>query len=220
MINLINISKNFSNENNSIKIFKNANLQINKGKLLAIKGRSGSGKSTLLKILAGLDNNYEGDYYFMDKKLSKNNVKLSDFRLKNIGIITQDYQLLPDKTCYENIALPLKILKKNKKVIKKKVDETMNFLGVSQYKNKYPDDLSGGQQQRVAIARAMIKSPKLLIADEPTGALDMESEQEVLHSLKFMISKECTVIIATHSNAVSQWCDYIAEIKNQQITIE
>lgn len=95
----------------------------------------------------------------------------------------------------------------------------MNFLGVSQYKNKYPDALSGGQQQRVAIARAMVKSPKLLIADEPTGALDIESEQEVLDSLKSMISKDCTVIIATHSNAVSQWCDSIAEIKNQQITI-
>ena len=133
------------------------------------------------------------------------------------GMITQDYQLLHDRTCFDNIALPLKCLKEKHKETRKRTDEVMEILGITGYRFKYPHSLSGGQCQQVAIARALVKYPEVLIADEPTGALDAVSEQYVLDSLKKVLDENCTIIIATHSDAVAQWCDRVVEIKDHKI---
>jgi ABC-type lipoprotein export system ATPase subunit len=153
----------------------------------------------------------------MGETLKKNISLMADYRLKNIGIVTQDCQLLENRTCYENIAFPLRCLKLDHKNIIKRVEEVMEILDVSQYRNEYPYKLSGGQCQRIAIARAAVKTPKVFIADEPTGALDLKAEQEVLKALKTIISKECTVIIATHSDGVAKWCDRSVVIKDFKI---
>jgi len=217
MIGLTNITKTYVDGNRKVEIFSSTDLQISQGELVAVKGRSGSGKSTLLRILAGLDWDYDGSYQFMGRTLVKNLTALADFRLKNIGIITQNYQLLPDKNCYENIALTLKGLHKNSTLIREKVEAIMKLLELSQYRNAYPIQLSGGQRQKIAIARAVVKSPTIFIADEPTGALDVQAEQEVLNSLRLALPNDCTMIIATHSDTVAQWCNRRIVIENQKL---
>jgi len=184
---------------------------------VAIRSRSGSGKSTLLGMLAGLDLNYMGDYYFNDKKLEKNREIMASYRLKHIGIVTQHYQLLSDRNCYDNVALPLRCLKISEKAIRIKVEEVMDLLNVQAFKDKYPHELSGGQCQRVAIARAVVKSPDILLADEPTESLDEASEYEVLNVLDDLVSRGQTLIVATHSDLVARHCTNSYEIVDKKI---
>lgn len=217
MIKLNLLSKKYDVKLQKLDIFKEINLEIKKGKLVALKGRSGSGKSTLLRILAGIDITYSGEYYFLGKKLKKDRQYMADFRLKNIGIVTQNYELLMDKNCFENIALPLKLLKEDKSIIEKKVNEIMEKFDIEDLKYKYPKELSGGQCQLVAIARTIIKSPKLILADEPTGALDIKTERKVLNLLRNMLTSDTLILIATHSEYVSDFCDEILFIDECKI---
>lgn len=219
MIQLKGITKRFGGGSKRAvcEVFCNTDLHIESSSSVAIRGRSGSGKSTLLSILAGLDLNYTGDYYFKEMLLTKNREKMAAYRLKNIGIVTQNYRLLSDRHCYDNVAFPLRCLKLDEKTIRQKVHATMTLLDVLAFKDKYPQELSGGQCQRVAIARAIVKSPDILLADEPTGALDEESEYEVLKVLKFLLSKGQTLLVATHSDLVAQHCASVYEIQDYAI---
>lgn len=218
MIQLTNITKRFGVDKKDVcEVFRDANFHIKKSSSVAIKGRSGSGKSTLLGILAGLDLNYTGAYYFRETILSKDRSKMAAYRLKHIGIVTQDYRLLSDRPCYDNVALPLRCLKLDKRTIHQQVQETMKLLDMFSFRDKYPEELSGGQRQKIAIARAIVKSPDILLADEPTGALDEESEIEILKVLDVLLSRGQTMLVATHSDLVAQHCTNVYEIKGYGI---
>lgn len=218
MICLLNLSKKFSHSrSNSTEILTNTNFKMSNYKSIALRGRSGSGKSTLLKIIAGLDLHYSGDYYYKNRLLSKNRSEMSRYRLKHIGIITQDYHLLTDRNIFDNIAFPLCCQNINNRDIRRRVLNVMDLLNISNYKKKYPYQLSGGQCQRAAIARAIVKKPDLILADEPTGALDETSEQEVLEALSLLINNGQSIIVATHSKKVSQYCEGEYSIKNKSL---
>lgn len=219
MIELKDISKTYLiKKSHEQQIFKNLNFQITNENLIAIKGRSGSGKSTLLNLIAGIDLDYVGSYYFEGQQMTKKMDKLSDFRLKNIGIITQDYHLLTDRKVFDNIAISLNCQKKfNKSTIKEKVNEVLSLLEIAHLKNKYPEELSGGEAQRVAIARALVKKPRLILADEPTGALDEETEDIILTVFQKIATQGNKIIIVTHSDKVANICEITYTIKDYKI---
>ncbi|SDB07350.1 putative ABC transport system ATP-binding protein [Streptococcus henryi] len=209
MIILENISKTHCKQ----KLFIQLNMVIESGEMTAIKGRIGSGKTTLLKILTGLDTSYQGICSIFGNVMDKNDKELANYRLQNIGYIPQDYQLLEHLTCFDNIALPLKFLKISPNEQKVKVTNILNELKITHLKDKYPIEISGGQSQLVAIARALVKEPNIIIGDEPTGALDRTTEEEVLRCLKRRQSEKTCIVIATHSKAVAEKCQKIIELK-------
>lgn len=221
MIELKSLSKKYVMNSEILDIFKDISLEIKNGKFIALKGRSGSGKSTLLKILSGLDVKYDGEYYFLGNKLKKDAQFMSEFRMKNIGVVTQNYELLVDRNCFENIALPLKLLKYDSSTIQKKVNDIMKKFDIENLKYMYPKRISGGQCQLVAMARAIVISPKIILADEPTGALDIKTEQKILNLLRSMVTENSIIIIATHSEYISDFCDevlFIEEFKIKKMT--
>ncbi|MCL1989408.1 MAG: ABC transporter ATP-binding protein [Defluviitaleaceae bacterium] len=219
MLELKDISKTYlMKKRQEQQIFKDLNFQITNEKLIAIKGRSGSGKSTLLNLIAGTDLDYVGSYYFEGKKMSKKMDELSAFRLKHIGIVTQDYHLLTDRKVFDNIAISLNCQKKfNKSIIKEKVNDVLALLDIAHLKDKYPEALSGGEAQRVAIARALVKKPRLILADEPTGALDEETEDTILTVFQKLANQGNRIIIVTHSDKVADICEVTYTIKDYQI---
>lgn len=217
MIKLDRISKSYVRQNGKLKIsvLNSISCTIEKGEMVAIKGRSGSGKTTIINILAGLLKADSGTYYFNSKEISKLNVKQTDkFREKNVGIIVQDYALLNSLSAKENILLPVKYRKYDKKDVEEDIKILSSQLKIEHCLNKNIYELSGGEVQRVAIARALIKKPNVILADEPTGSLDIRSEQEVLKILLELKQLGNTIIISTHSKAVSDCCDRILEIND------
>jgi len=221
MISLQNISKKYIvGKSREQIIFDGLNFLVADEKLVAIKGRSGSGKTSLLRIIAGLDFDYQGDYYLENLKTKKSEAEMSKIRLENIGIITQNYNLLMDRNVATNVGVALQCQGKvSKKVLNKKVDETLSLLGISHLKGKMPQELSGGEAQRVAIARALIKKPKIILADEPTGALDEETEEMMLHIFKELAERGNTIIIVTHSDKVAEICEKVYLIKDTQMML-
>lgn len=215
MIKLKDISKSYIHARKKITVLRSVNCMINNGEMIAIKGRSGSGKTTLINILAGLLRADNGQYCFDEEDISRYTPKrLDDFREKNIGIIVQDYALLNSISAKENIILPVKYRKYEKNETNKSVCILASQLEIEHCLDKPIHELSGGEAQRVAIARALIKKPNLILADEPTGSLDIKSEQEVLKI--FLKLKEIgnTIIISTHSDLVAGCCDRILELNN------
>lgn len=201
MLKLNNITKIF--KNNSYKIFalNNISYSFEDSKFYSISGPSGSGKSTLLNILSLLSEQTEGNYYIDNKNTSKmtDNIK-SKYRNSYFGFVVQDFDLLESETVLFNIELPAIIGKKKKDIIKKKENNILKYLGIFDEKNKKVSNLSGGQKQRVAIARALINSPKVILADEPTGALDHENGLNVINILKELShNHNITVIMVTHN---------------------
>jgi acetoin utilization transport system ATP-binding protein len=195
-----------------LDVLKDVSFQMNKGDILAVTGRSGSGKSTLLNLIGGLMKPTSGE--IMINQTNVTNFSEGDFatfRLDNIGFIFQNFQLIPSMTAYENVELPLvlKGVAENKRA--SIVLTTLNRVGLEAYKDHYPSELSGGQQQRISIARALVIEPPIILADEPTGSLDSETEQEILSIIQ-QLNKESniTFIIITHDDAV-------AKIGNKQI---
>lgn len=196
-------------------VFKNLNYEFECGKMYAIKGKSGSGKTTLLSLISGLEKKYVGKIFFQDKDLSKLN--LDKYRNSDIGIVFQSYNLLPHLSASENILLSMDInhLKINKK---EKVSKLLESVGLtSSHGKRRVLKLSGGEQQRVAIARSLSYNPKMIIADEPTGNLDKETETEILNIFYDLAKKEnkC-VIIVTHSDNVCKKCDSSYELVKQK----
>lgn len=214
ILQLNDIDKYYMNGRKRHQIFNNLQLEVKGGQLIALRGRSGSGKSTLLKIMAGLDSDYAGNYCINKELLAKDRTKLALFRLKHVGLVTQGYELLEDYTCFDNIALPLRLLRFSKADIKALVQEKLQQLAIEALADKYPHQLSGGQKQLVALARALVKAPQLLLADEPTGALDIETEQEVLQAIRACQTEAMIVLMATHSDEVAAQCDAIYHIED------
>lgn len=197
-------------------VFKNINYSFEQGKVYAIKGKSGSGKTTLLSLLSGLETNYEGTIIYDNKDLKK--INLDEYRSNDIGIVFQSYNLLPSLTALENIILSMDISKVKVKNKKEQALDLMKKVGLTEReKNRRILKLSGGEQQRVAIARSLSYNPKILLADEPTGNLDKETENEILKILKDLAKKEdkC-IIIVTHSENVCNQADIIYELKKKR----
>lgn len=187
---------------------------INEGEFVVILGQSGAGKSTVLNILGGMDQPTEGKVIVDDKEITgMNDKQLGKYRANTIGFVFQFYNLIPSLTAYENIAL-------TKNIVKDAADlaALLDMVGLTHCKDKFPSQMSGGEQQRVAIARALAKNPKIILGDEPTGALDSETGVIVLELLQKMCrQKGCTVILVTHNAEIAQCADKVIRMKNGKI---
>lgn len=215
MINLHNITKIYQKQ----KAIDNISLDINDGEFVAIMGPSGSGKSTLLNIMAGIDNPTQGEVLFDNVNYNQiSNKELEAIRQKKMGFIFQEYHILNSLSVYENIALPLTIQKFNKQAIVQKVHEIAQELEIDNLLEKYPYQLSGGEKQRVAIARALIIMPKIIFADEPTGALDSKNAHRLLLNLQEQNeSKDLTTIMVTHDQFSASFAKKVIFIKDGKI---
>ncbi|WP_394920650.1 ABC transporter ATP-binding protein [uncultured Robinsoniella sp.] len=202
------ISKNFGKGKLRHNVLSEINLSIKQSEMVAIMGKSGSGKSTLLNILGGLIIADEGEYLYCGEIMDFTKIKrIIDFRRENIGFIVQYFALINDYNVFQNVALPLNYTKCKRKDKKTKVKEVLKALEIEDKACAYPDELSGGQQQRVAIARAIVKNPQIILADEPTGALDEKTGDNVLDILKELNREGKTIVIATHDNKIANICD-------------
>ena len=216
IVELKNLSKIYNTGEKDFKALDNIDLSIGKGEFVVILGPSGAGKSTLLNLIGGMDTPTMGSIKIDGEEISKyNENQLSEYRAENIGFIFQFYNILPTLTVLENVEL-IKDVVKNGNDSK----EAIKAVGLEEHMNKFPNQLSGGEQQRVSIARAIAKNPKLLLCDEPTGALDSKTGVEVLKLLK----KQCdgnngenTVIIVTHNSLFAEIADTVVRVKNGKI---
>ena len=206
-----NVNKNYKMGEITIKALNNTNFQIEKGELVVIVGPSGAGKTTTLNILGGMETATSGDVLVDGKNIAtlkgKNLIK---YRREDIGFVFQFYNLVPNLTAKENVELATQICKDSLDV-----DSVIEKVGLENRKNNFPSQLSGGEQQRVAIARAIAKNPKLLLCDEPTGALDYKTGKQILKLLENTCRKEkMTVIIITHNTAIAPMADKVIHFKN------
>ena len=219
MIKLNNIHKFYNaGKVNEFEALKGVSLEIEEGEMSAIIGKSGAGKTTLLHILACIDS-YESGEYFLDEKLVK---KLSErqsaeIRNEKIGIVMQDFALVDDFTAIENVLLPLDFSKQKNPNSREKAMNALKSVGMEQYAKKLVNKLSGGQKQRVAIARAIVNEPSIILADEPTGALDSKTAGEIMSVFKSLNSEGKTVVIVTHDMGVAKQCERIIEISDGKI---
>lgn len=214
-IKINNIIKRYVVSGNVTIALDDVSLNINEGEMVAIMGPSGSGKTTLLNVIGCLDNPTSGEYLLKEKPVQElHKGELAEIRNKNLGFIFQQFALIEDYTIQENVEFPLiyrnlhssKKDKLSMKEIKKRAFEMLKELGIEKYYYKNPSQLSGGQQQRVAIARALITEPDIVIADEPTGALDQKTGQDVMDLLVNINNKGKTLIIVTHDEKVATYC--------------
>lgn len=216
IVELKNVSKIYNTGEKEFKALDNLDLSINSGEFVVILGPSGAGKSTLLNLIGGMDTPSQGNIEIDGEDISKyNENQLSEYRAENIGFIFQFYNILPTLTVLENVELV-------KDVVKNGNDskEAIKAVGLEEHMNKFPNQLSGGEQQRVSIARAIAKNPKLLLCDEPTGALDSKTGVEVLKLLKKQCDRnngENTVIIVTHNSLFAEIADTVIRVKNGKI---
>lgn len=213
-IELKNVYKYFEVGRNKIVANDNINLNIDEGELVIIVGASGAGKTTLLNLIGGMDTLSDGEIIVDKKNLSKMNEKeLTKYRRDDVGFVFQFYNLIPNLTSIENVELASEIAKDNMDA-----EKALDEVGLSHRKNSFPSQLSGGEQQRVAIARAIAKSPKLLLCDEPTGALDYKTGKSILKLLQDTAKNlNTTVIIITHNGAIKDIADKVFELKDGTI---
>lgn len=221
ILELVNISKVYKDKGYSVEALRSVNLSVNAGEMLAIMGESGSGKSTLLKIIGTVDNPTSGQYLFNGIDISKESDKsLAKIRNNQIGFVFQNFALLERESVEYNIRLPMKIKGISRNLQDKKVNDILGKIGLSNKRKKIVTRLSGGERQRVAIARGMINEPDLLLADEPTGALDSETGKLIMDLLKRINELGTTVIIVTHNIDIAKQCDRIIKIKDGKICYE
>lgn len=214
MIVIQNLYKSFKRGSLSNEVLKNLNITIERNQMTAIMGRSGAGKTTLLNILCGLCSMDSGTYYFQGKKVDlSSRTKADHFRNKHFGIITQKPNLLNDYTVFENIALPLQYKQLSEAKVKEAVLKVADQLNIQAQLQQYPTELSGGQQQRVAIARVLCQNPTVILADEPTGALDTKAEMEIMQLFQKLNRTGKTIIIVTHSDFIANFCDAVIMIE-------
>ncbi|MBQ9314074.1 MAG: ABC transporter ATP-binding protein [Clostridia bacterium] len=216
IVELKNVSKVYKIGESEFKALDDIDLSLNKGEMIVILGPSGAGKSTLLNLIGGMDTPTNGSVIIDGENISKyNENKLSDYRAENVGFIFQFYNILPSLTVKENVDIVKDIVKNPIST-----EEALKGVGLLNHSKKFPNQLSGGEQQRVSIARAIAKNPKLLLCDEPTGALDSKTGVEVLKLLR----KQCdgndganTVIIVTHNSLIADIADTVINVKNGKI---
>ncbi|MBS5945229.1 MAG: ABC transporter ATP-binding protein [Peptoniphilus harei] len=203
---------------NELEALKSINFTVEAGEYIAIMGESGSGKTTLLNILALLDRPTSGKVILMGKDLQEiKDSEMAKFRRENLGFVFQDFNLLDNFTVKENILLPLVLSDEKISVMEEKLLKTAKKLNVSDLLNKYPYEISGGQKQRTAIARALISDPKILLADEPTGALDSNSTRELLKVFKDLNQDRETILMVTHSIMAASEAKRVLFIKDGEI---
>lgn len=218
VIELENISKIYGTEKNKTEALNNINLKINKGEMVSIMGTSGCGKTSLLNIIGLIDRESGGKYYFEGENLCDiGNRKREEHRNTHISFVFQNFALMEDYTVFENVEMPLinrKIQKKQRRLMVHKVLEQMGLLDI---KEKYPKKISGGQQQRCAIARALVTGNKIMLADEPTGALDEKNSEEIMKIFRKINNEGTTIIIVTHDIKIANKTDRIIELIDGKI---
>ncbi len=215
MITLKNLHKSYFTASNSLHVLKGISLDIHKGEFVSVMGSSGSGKSTLLNILGILDSYDKGSYH-LDGKLIQNmsEKNAAKYRNETLGFIFQSFNLISFKNAMENVALPLYYQGVSRKKRNVTALEYLDKLGLLEWAEHMPNELSGGQKQRVAIARALISKPKVILADEPTGALDTQTSYEVMEILKEINQEGITIIIVTHEHDIAAMTDKIIKLRD------
>ena len=218
LLNIQNIYKNYGKEPMIVPVLKDVSLEVVQGDYIAIMGPSGSGKTTLMNIIGCLDRASLGTYLFEDEDISEmNDDALSDLRLNKIGFVFQNFNLLSSETAQENVALPLIYAGIDKEKRNQRAIDVLNKVGLRDRISFKPSQLSGGQKQRVAIARAIINNPKILLADEPTGALDQASGKQVMELFKSLNDEGVTIIMITHDANVASHAKKIFHIIDGEI---
>ena len=211
MIEFKNVSKTYSTGTEAVH---NANFVIEKGDFCFLVGASGSGKSTLIKLILKEEEPSEGNIIINGKDTTFLKPKRVPYLRRSMGVVFQDFRLLPDKTVYENVAFAMNIVKATPKHIRRQVPMVLSLVGLSGKSKVYPDELSGGEQQRVALARALVNNPSMIIADEPTGNLDPETAWDIMNLLNEINMRGTTMVIATHAK------DIVNKMKKRVIEIE
>ena len=204
MIRLENINKLYEGDTYKIQALLDITLTIGEGEFVSIMGRSGSGKTTLLNIIGFLDTATSGTFLFGGKDVSHISSKnLWRYRRENIGFVFQNFALIDHNTVLENVILPLQAMNVSRREAVKKADHLLDRMGIAEMKHKYPSQISGGQKQRVAIARALVADPKIILADEPTGALDADTAEEIMQIFQEIHAQGKTVVIVTHDDKIA-----------------
>ena len=212
-IELKNVTKTYIIGDKKFNALDGINLSIKQGEFVVILGPSGAGKSTLLNLLGGMDRVTTGNIVIGEKDIAKlSDKQLTKYRASDVGFIFQFYNIMPTLTVGENVDLV-----KDVTITTKNVKDVLKKVGLEKYIDKFPNELSGGEQQRVSIARAVMKNPKVLLCDEPTGALDSETGVQILKLLKKECDSDTTVIIVTHNSLISEIADKVVYIKNGKV---
>ncbi|MEG0856346.1 MAG: ABC transporter ATP-binding protein [Terrisporobacter sp.] len=222
LIKINDVEKYYGRGINITKAVNRVNFSVDKGEFTAIMGASGSGKTTLLNMIATIDKVSTGHIYYDNTDITEmNDDEISDFRKENLGFVFQDFNLLDTLTIEENIILAMTLSKKRKSEIKNKIDEISLRLGIDKIRDKFPYEVSGGQKQRCACARAIVNEPKLILADEPTGALDSKSARMLLETFEIM-NKElgATILMVTHDVISASYCKRILFLRDGEIFYE
>lgn len=215
MIEIKDLHKSYKMGSNSLHVLKGINLSIEEGELVAIMGSSGSGKSTLLNILGMLDEADSGEYTLDEVPIKNlNETKAAKYRNKFLGFVFQSFNLINYKSALENVALPLYYQRMPRKERQEKALKYLDQVGLKEWATHLPNELSGGQKQRVAIARAMVAEPKVLLADEPTGALDSTTSYEVMDLIQKINDLGNTILIVTHELDIANMCKRIVHLKD------
>ena len=221
IIELQDICKNYIQGTMEFQILKNINFTMNEGEYTAIMGPSGSGKSTLMNLIGCLDQPTSGRYFLDGQDVSSySDNEMSDVRLEKIGFVFQTFQLLPYMSAMDNVALPLSYAGISRKERKERAIEMLGRVGLSERVSFMPNQLSGGQKQRVAIARAMINHPRILLADEPTGALDSASGKQVMQLFRELNDTGVTILMITHDAEIASHADRVVEIRDGLLNTE
>lgn len=222
LIELRNIKKKYTTKAGDFPVLKGLNLDIEEGEFISIMGKSGSGKTTLLNILGLLDKFNEGEYIFRGEDITNfDENKKSDFRNRNIGFIFQQFHLIESLTIYQNIEIPLLYrTRESKEERKRKIKEKLSQVGLFEKRYSRPFELSGGQQQRIAIARALVTEPYLILADEPTGALDSETSEDIMELIKELNDDGKTIIMVTHDKDLRRYTTRDVFLKDGEFSEE
>lgn len=212
------ICKDYLQGKMTVPVLRNINFSMEEGEYVAIMGPSGSGKTTLMNIVGCLDQATSGTFYLDGEDISKcTDNQMSDIRLKKIGFVFQSFQLLPRQSALDNVALPLSYAGVPKKERKERAKEALERVGLAERLNFRPSQLSGGQKQRVAIARAIVNRPRILLADEPTGALDSKSGQQVMELFESLHREGVSILMITHDAGIASFAERVVEIRDGQL---